>query len=158
MEFSTGMDVEVRSDEPGLKGSWYEGTIVRSMPKKNRVSVEYRTLVSDENESIPLREVVDLSLVRPSPPTLLDEEPAELEPSQRVDAFHLDGWWEGSVVKKDPKTSRYVVYFPDSDENIEFERSKLRVQQVWDGKKWVVSHEEEKKVCGVVFFFFFFSS
>ena len=134
-----GMEVEVSSDEAGLTGSWYEGTIVRCLRKRNRVTVQYRHLIREESETTPLREVIDCSLVRPRPPTV--EEPVMLELKQIVDAFHLDGWWVGYIVKKsNVETSTiYVVYFPDSNEEIEFERSQLRLHQDWDGVKWVAA-------------------
>eukprot|EP00268_Persea_americana_P025100 TRINITY_DN2444_c0_g1_i9.p1 TRINITY_DN2444_c0_g1~~TRINITY_DN2444_c0_g1_i9.p1 ORF type:complete len:605 (-),score=160.19 TRINITY_DN2444_c0_g1_i9:357-2171(-) len=138
-----GKEVEVRNDEVGLKGSWYEGTVIRCLRKKNRVTVQYRNLIHEKNETTPLREVINCSFVRPRPPTV--EEPLVLELNQRVDAFYLDGWWVGYIVKKSnakttsSSSTRYVVFFPDSNEEIEFERSQMRLHQDWDGVKWVAA-------------------
>ncbi|RWR81858.1 DUF724 domain-containing protein 2 [Cinnamomum micranthum f. kanehirae] len=138
-----GMEVEVRNDEVGLKGSWYEGTIIRCLRQKKRVAVQYRNLIHEENETTPLREVINCSFLRPRPPTV--EEPLVLELNQRVDAFYLDGWWVGYIVKKSnakttsTSSTTYVVFFPDSNEEIEFERSQMRLHQDWDGVKWVAA-------------------
>ncbi|GAB4830607.1 hypothetical protein Ancab_020373 [Ancistrocladus abbreviatus] len=65
--FPVGSEVEVTSDEEGFKGAWYVGKVLKSPPKslKNKLFIEYKSLLSDENGSEPLKEYVDVSFVRP---------------------------------------------------------------------------------------------
>ncbi|XP_077218782.1 agenet domain-containing protein [Tasmannia lanceolata] len=141
VKLSRGAVVEVRSYENGFVGAWFEAKVIRSMPKKNSVSVEYKDLMDDQDESKPLRETVDLSNVRPPPPL---ETHSLFQLNDRVDAFWNEGWWVG-VILKVLDEERYAVYFQDTKEEIEFERSNLRVHREWIGGKWVPNRSQNKK-------------
>ncbi|XP_042393330.1 protein AGENET DOMAIN (AGD)-CONTAINING P1-like [Zingiber officinale] len=59
--------VEVRSDD-GFFGAWYEATAASSLPQ-HRVEIVYSTIVDNDDPSLPLREIVLVSQLRPrSPP------------------------------------------------------------------------------------------
>jgi hypothetical protein len=66
MKLGNGDLVEVSSDEEGFTGTWFCARII----KKQGVGfiVEYRDLVTDEDETKQLREKVDNRRIRPSPP------------------------------------------------------------------------------------------
>ncbi|GAA0152661.1 hypothetical protein LIER_37535 [Lithospermum erythrorhizon] len=133
--FNKGSIVEVCLEDEGFRGSWYTATVLRSVSRRsNKVLLEFHTLMSDSKPtSKPLRQFVDVILVRPVPPResnrgfLVDEE---------VDAFHNDGWWEG-VVTDAYQVGRYSVFFRCSREQIEFAEEDLRLHREWVYGNWV---------------------
>ncbi|KAG9459295.1 hypothetical protein H6P81_003803 [Aristolochia fimbriata] len=134
--FVKGDHVEVRSDEPGFAGAWFEATILRGNPRKKRVLVEFKDLLNDD-ASRPLREFADVGDVRPRPPP----PPPPLGPHRefavgdKVEAFVRDGWWVGEVVGV-ANEARYIVRFVDGDES-EIGKSGLRTSLDWIDGKWV---------------------
>ncbi|XP_062180341.1 protein AGENET DOMAIN (AGD)-CONTAINING P1-like [Phragmites australis] len=130
-KFTQGIKVEISSDEEGLRGAWFEATVLKSVGSK--FLVEYDTLKADD-ENKPLTEAVEVRHIRPSPPRipvingfkLLDE----------VDAFWNDGWWVG-VVSKVLGDQRYMVYFRPWKEEMEFEHGQLRFHCDWMGGRWM---------------------
>jgi len=141
--YCVGEEVEVSSDKPGFKGSWYMATVIEPpIPKKyTRAKVEYRTLLTKEG-SEPLKEYIDECYMRPKPP---QEEFAaqDLELGGVVGAYCRDGWWTGEVVKV-LGDSRYRVYFKNPPDVIEFDRKDLRVHQEWLNGKWVRPDKRQK--------------
>ena len=127
--FRKGKEVEVSFDEEGFRGSWYTATVIRTVSKSNKIFVEFNTLMADDRGTKPLREFVNLILVRPIPP----REPNPIfQLSQEVDAFHNDGWWEG-VVTAVLENSRFSVFFRSSREELQFLNSDLRLHREWVG-------------------------
>ncbi|CAN6331309.1 unnamed protein product [Urochloa humidicola] len=130
-KFTQGVKVEVRSDDEGFRGAWFEATVLKSAGGK--FVVEYATLRADD-ETKPLTEAVEARHIRPSPPhfpvvdgfKLLDE----------VDAFCNDGWWVG-VVSKVISNQKYTVYFRPWKEEMEFEQGQLRFHSDWMGGRWM---------------------
>ncbi|KAL3814622.1 hypothetical protein ACJIZ3_015890 [Penstemon smallii] len=118
--FSPGAAVEVSSDEDGLEGAWFSGTI---------------NLKDDDDDTKLLREEVDGLRLRPSPPDV--EIVDRFEALEQVEALYNDGWWVG-VVAKVLKDDKYYVYFESSDEKLKFRHSDLRVHQEWINGKWVI--------------------
>ncbi|KAG9157187.1 hypothetical protein Leryth_004871 [Lithospermum erythrorhizon] len=94
--FNKGSIVEVCLEDEGFRGSWYTATVLRSVSRRsNKVLLEFHTLMSDSKPtSKPLRQFVDVILVRPVPPR---ESNRGFFVDEEVDAFHNDGWWEGVV-------------------------------------------------------------
>lgn len=136
-----GDKVEVSSEEEGMRGSWYTATVIRPVTKKTKkIYVEYDTLMSEEDESKPLRESVDAILVRPLPPR---EESRGFKLMEEVDAFYSDGWWEG-VVTQVLENSRYSVFFRTSREQIDFDETDLRVHREWVRGYWQPPLEESQ--------------
>lgn len=67
-----------------------------------------------------------------------DDDGKELEVNDVVDAFWLDGWWVGVVVKVlNAKT--YSVFFDDPPDLLVLKRSALRPHWDWVGGRWVRS-------------------
>lgn len=129
-----GMLVEVSSDEDGFQGAWFAATVVEPAGKDKYV-VEYKSLRTDDDTAF-LREEVDTQHIRPFPPETLVVDSFNL--LDEVDALYNDGWWVG-VISKVLKNSRYIVYFKDTNEEMEFEHSDLRLHQDWIDGKWVAS-------------------
>eukprot|EP00268_Persea_americana_P035176 TRINITY_DN3473_c0_g2_i1.p1 TRINITY_DN3473_c0_g2~~TRINITY_DN3473_c0_g2_i1.p1 ORF type:complete len:325 (+),score=51.65 TRINITY_DN3473_c0_g2_i1:150-1124(+) len=132
MDFGSGTPVEVRSDEEGFVGAWFAAKIVRAIDK-NMFTVEYQNLKTDDDSQL-LRETVYSQNIRPAPPDILESKSFRL--LEEVDAWYNDGWWVG-VISKVVKNSSYFVYFRDTEEEIEFKHSDLRLHQDWIGGKWV---------------------
>ncbi|XP_016447153.1 DUF724 domain-containing protein 10-like [Nicotiana tabacum] len=144
-----GSTVEVTSDEDELKGVWFEATVLGffGLPnsEKEEILVEYKSILADENSSAPLREYVDMSLVRPVPPK---EKIERFELNDPVDASHKDGWWTAAItgVLED---SRYKVTFQNPPEELEFGISDLRFHRDWVKGNWVrPGRKQETKKSG----------
>ncbi|KAB2598397.1 hypothetical protein D8674_001317 [Pyrus ussuriensis x Pyrus communis] len=138
--------VEVCSNEDGFKGAWFPAKIIDSKPlipatKKKRKSfsdgssnsfsptkavVQYETLLSDDDPDKPLTEFVEMGQIRPVPPD--DNVNRPFEPGDKVDAFHLDAWWPGVVIKREE--DEYTVGFMYPPDLLVVRRSELRSH--WD--------------------------
>lgn len=130
--FSVGTLVEVSSDEEGFVGAWFAATVVE--PKgKDKFIVQYQSLRTDDDSDF-LKEEIDILHIRPHPPVHVCHHFGLLH---EVDAFYNDGWWVG-VISKVLSNSRYVVYFRNSNEELEFPHSELRLHQDWINGKWVI--------------------
>ncbi|KAK8663398.1 hypothetical protein V6N13_083219 [Hibiscus sabdariffa] len=135
---SEGREVEVTSDEEGLRGAWFTCTVLK-LPEdktKGNVLVQYKHLLEDDNQT-PLTESVELSFIRPVPPELKIPGDKCFGVKEVVDAFHLDGWWTGSISEVLDNLNRYIVSFPDPPEEIEFSSSSLRPHWKWSNGRWV---------------------
>lgn len=134
MSLKKGVSVEVSSDEEGFSGAWFPATILRKIGSV--FLVEFRDLMTDDEKS-KLKEKVKAHLIRPEPPALnrqcffLNEE---------VDAYDQDGWWKGVVDGILPQ-NKYVIYFGQTLEKLEYDITKLRLHQDWIDGKWVSSSE-----------------
>jgi len=132
VKFSKGMLVEVSSDEDGFKGAWFAASIVEPVGK-DKYLVEYKSLRTEDDSGF-LREEVNTMHIRPPPPqTVVVDHFKKLE---EVDALYNDVWWVG-VVSKVNTFPKYVVYFKDTGEELEFKHSDLRPHQDWINGKWV---------------------
>ncbi|XP_039068757.1 DUF724 domain-containing protein 6-like [Hibiscus syriacus] len=135
---SEGREVEVSSDEEGFRGVWFTCTILKVLEDKtkDKVLVRYKHLLEDDNQT-PLTESVELSFIRPLPPVLKIPGDECFEINDVVDAFHLDGWWTGSISEVIDNRKRYIVSLPDPPEEIEFSYSNLRPHWKWANGRWV---------------------
>ncbi|CAM0145540.1 unnamed protein product [Urochloa decumbens] len=150
--FPLGAAVEVRSDEDGFAGSFYEATVVGYDPSGLSYVVAYATLSRSRDGGSPLREPAAVADVRPRPPTA---PPRAFAPHEMVEAFHNDGWWAGVVCAAPPPVGPeaegaeerhrrvYKVCFPTSRELLEFEEKALRPNRVFRGDRWVSAAEVE---------------
>ncbi|KAL8527171.1 hypothetical protein ACS0TY_005157 [Phlomoides rotata] len=147
--FKSGAEIEVSFEEEGFRGSWFSATVLRHVSKrtnkKPRLLVQFHTLTAgDDNckgNAQPLRETVDLVLVRPIPPR---ESQRRFNVGEDVDAFHSDGWWEGVVMSvNDDGGTTYAVFFRSSREQLLFQESQLRLHREWVNGKWVPPLEDE---------------
>ncbi|KAL8143894.1 hypothetical protein V2J09_016926 [Rumex salicifolius] len=141
-QFAVGSDIEVTSDEEGFRGIWFPAKLL-SLPSKkrrNKYFVEYKSLVSEENESDPLTEFVDPSFLRPALTTEEGDE-GSFEVNDVVEAYHLDGWWIGVVVAVLGERI-YRVFFNNPPEEVEYERSSLRLHKDWVDGKWILPEKK----------------
>ncbi|XP_040257265.1 DUF724 domain-containing protein 7-like isoform X1 [Aegilops tauschii subsp. strangulata] len=146
-----GAEVEVRSDDPGFAGSFYEATVAGHLltaGRRGRYTVAYTTLLADDGDDEPLTETAAAGNVRPRPPP--PEAGREFAVHEMVEAFHNDGWWAGvvsavlprPVIDRDRRQPRaYVVTFPTSRETLEFGEADLRPHRVFEGGRWVPAAE-----------------
>lgn len=142
--FPEGSLIEVKTDEEGFKDVYFLATVIPIPAKfkgknykskrKNKLYVEYQSLLADDNGSDLLREFVDLKFVRPAPP------PSEIvegfEVNDAVDAYYSDGWWIG-VVKEVQIGPKFVVTFQNPPDVLDFGISNLRVHWDWVDGRWV---------------------
>ncbi|WOL06050.1 hypothetical protein Cni_G14782 [Canna indica] len=142
--FPAGARVEIRSDDDGFRGAWYEATVIRRVSPR-LYEVAYAALVEDDDPSRPLHEVVRSSNIRPQPPSSASTGGFGLH--DLIEAFHNDGWWAGaiSIVLDGPVTGRYIVSFPTSREEVELEASKIRRHLLWISGRWVPAAEQGSK-------------
>ncbi|OEL37273.1 hypothetical protein BAE44_0001708 [Dichanthelium oligosanthes] len=97
--FPLGAPVEVRSDDSGFAGSFYEATVVGYQRNGLGYVVAYSTLTRSRDGGSPLRELAAAVDVRPRPPPA---PPREFAVHEMVEAFHNDGWWAGVVCAVPP--------------------------------------------------------
>lgn len=148
--FGVGSKVEVRSNNDGFQGAWFEAVVTKSLSKRRRCGVVYSTLVADESSQDPLKEVVLCSFIRPRPRPPNSSQVFEVH--QCVEAFHNEGWWSGVVseLPEEGGDGSYVVCFPTTREEFRFEAAKLRKHMEWVRGEWVPV--EENQVISVVSF------
>ncbi|KAK9704731.1 hypothetical protein RND81_07G007500 [Saponaria officinalis] len=138
--FGRGTQVEVSSDEEGFRGAWYVATVVKHSESKDKMLVEYDSLLSDE-KGVPLRESVDVKYVRPTPP--LDKPGLKFRVNDVVDAYYQDGWWSGVITQVINNSSRgkeeeYKVLFSNPAHEIVFASSQLRLHRSWLHGTWLL--------------------
>ncbi|CAH9137316.1 unnamed protein product [Cuscuta epithymum] len=159
-----GSLVEVRSREEGFVGAWFEAVVLgpadphlSSLPtsassnnKKKKVWVEYRTLISDNDEddepNKPLRKLVSPYVIRPRPPPNYTTNKGFVL-YDIVDAFYKGGWWTGFVTGVLESSSRYLVTLRNPPEELEFGPSDLRFHRRWVKGKWM-EPEKNKSAAG----------
>ena len=127
-----GAKVEVRSDEEGYQGAWYDAIVVDSL-QNGKYLVEYLTLKTDDLTE-QLKEEADASDIRPFPPDI--EHCHRFALREWVDAWYNDGWWEGQVSSV-LSGFKYRVYFWPTKEELEFKHCHLRPHQEWIDGRWV---------------------
>ncbi|KAF9688186.1 hypothetical protein SADUNF_Sadunf02G0170900 [Salix dunnii] len=146
--FNKGEEVEVSSEEEGFRGAWYLATILEfpkpqsqatlksASKKKRKAIVQYKTLVTEDG-SAPLVEQIDPHLIRPLPPKDLLENDGFFQENEAIDASLRDGWWSGVVKKVLDGESRYMVYFDNPPDVLEFDAKALRLHLDWVDGNWV---------------------
>lgn len=157
--FPVGTPVEVRSDESGFDGSYYEATVAGHQRRRSGLGyvVTYATLTrSKDDGGSPLQELAAAADVRPRPPPPPSPSPLRpgFAPHDMVEAFHNDGWWAGVVVSAVVPTTEaaaaagrrrggrlFKVCFPTSRELLEFEEAALRPNRVFRGGCWIPAAE-----------------
>ncbi|KAL6146648.1 hypothetical protein ACLB2K_057326 [Fragaria x ananassa] len=106
--------------------------------------VQYKNLVEEYDESVPLKETVMADEVRPMPPEVT--EASEFHIGNRVDANDLDGWWVGTISTEKNVYGFHYVFFETTGEEIAYPLWKLRVHQAWRNGKWEVSSKKRKRL------------
>ncbi|XWS08456.1 hypothetical protein CRYUN_Cryun40dG0004100 [Craigia yunnanensis] len=136
-KFQKDDEVEVTSDEEGFRGSWFSAVVVEYIGN-DKYLVEYLTLKTEDG--MPLREEAKAHHVRPCPPGLSCV--ASFGLREVVDAWYNDGWWVG-VISRVLTGTTYAVYFSLTNEELEFDHSKLRLHRDWMNGKWILASEEK---------------
>ncbi|XP_034904083.1 DUF724 domain-containing protein 6 isoform X5 [Populus alba] len=143
--FSKGEEVEVSSEQEGFRGAWYLATILDfptpSQPqsaseKKRKAIVQYKTLVTEDGPA-PLLEQVDPQLIRPLPPQDSLKNGGVFQENEAIDASLRYGWWSGVVKKVLDRGARYMVYFDNPPDVLDFDAKDLRIHLDWVDGKWV---------------------
>ncbi|XP_034904081.1 DUF724 domain-containing protein 6 isoform X3 [Populus alba] len=156
--FSKGEEVEVSSEQEGFRGAWYLATILDfptpSQPqsaseKKRKAIVQYKTLVTEDGPA-PLLEQVDPQLIRPLPPQDSLKNGGVFQENEAIDASLRYGWWSGVVKKVLDRGARYMVYFDNPPDVLDFDAKDLRIHLDWVDGKWV-RPEMQQQATGSVF-------
>ncbi|OMP09416.1 hypothetical protein COLO4_05529 [Corchorus olitorius] len=143
-----GSEVEISSNDPGFRGSWFTGTIIKRAPQSarknsnsaaNQFVVQYTHLFEDEAGTMPLQETINAADLRPLAPR---ERVRKFKFGEEVDAYHDDGWWEG-VITKELENGKFDVYFKGSKEQLEFGEDQLRLHREWANGSWDPPLEED---------------
>ncbi|KAI3497896.1 hypothetical protein L2E82_13864 [Cichorium intybus] len=152
-EYTIGSEIEVLSQDSGIKGVWFKALIIKK--HKDKIKVRYQDLKDAVDESLNLEEWVLTSrvavldemgirysgrmTVRPSRFLKKVDFFADFDVGCVVDAWWNDGWWEGIVVEKenDEKDGNKIhVYFPWEKKRLIFGCKDLRFSQEWFGGEW----------------------
>ncbi|CAI0392012.1 unnamed protein product [Linum tenue] len=87
MKFTQGMQVEVTTDEDGLKGAWFAATIIEPSGEDEYL-IEYKTLTNDDDTEF-LREDIRACNIRPCPPEIIVVDGFKV--MDEVDAYYNEG-------------------------------------------------------------------
>ncbi|XP_027909132.1 uncharacterized protein LOC114168490 [Vigna unguiculata] len=158
-----GSQVEVLSQDSGMRGCWFTASVVKR--HKYKVKVQYRDIQDAVDETKKLEEWVLASrisvpdslglrmhgrtIVRPAPLSDKRELSWVGDVGSVVDAWWHDGWWEGLVVQRDSEAN-YHVYFPGENVVSVFGSGNLRQAQDWVGNEWVNVRERPDLVASVL--------
>lgn len=158
-----GSQVEVLSQDSGMRGCWFTASVVKR--HKYKVKVQYQDIQDAVDETKKLEEWVLASrisvpdslglrmhgrtVVRPAPLSNKRELSWVGDVGSIVDAWWHDGWWEGLVVQKDSEAN-YHVYFPGENVVSVFGSGNLRQAQDWVGNEWVNVRERPDLVPSVL--------
>ncbi|KAG8385859.1 hypothetical protein BUALT_Bualt03G0089000 [Buddleja alternifolia] len=142
-------NIELLSQDSGMRGCWLRCKILRSSPKLLRV--QYYDIDDVDGpgkleEWVPASRVADPDsvgvrcggrlTVRPWPNW--DSTNLRYEVGAAADAWWCDGWWEGVVLGRNSAGgSSFQVYFPGEHKFRTVERKNMRVSKDWVDNKWV---------------------
>lgn len=155
--FGVGEDIEVLSEDSGLRGCWFRCKILRASKKHLKVVyldlepaagpgnveewiVAYRVAAPDKLQMRCLGRLT----IRPFPPPEIRFCccGACFSIGAAVDAWWCDAWWEGVVVSSNKFPGNNAdnclrVYFPGENMFQNVEKKNLRSSKDWVGNKWV---------------------
>jgi hypothetical protein len=147
LDFKAGDEIEILSQDSGLRGCWFKATITRRVSK--RLKVRYEKLQNEDGEGN-LEEwvsawrlagaeksgirVTGRTTVRPF--ATFNISPGDCNIGQPVDAWWNDGWWEGIIVNKE-SSGDIQVYFPGEGDMSSFKIEDLRTSRDWVNDSWI---------------------
>ncbi|KAL6974965.1 hypothetical protein U1Q18_042788 [Sarracenia purpurea var. burkii] len=158
-----GSQVEVLSQDSGLRGCWFRAVVIKK--HKDKIKVQYQDIKDAADETNSLEEWVLASKVlcpdplglrmcgrtsiRPTP--LVNERKVSVivNVGMVVDVWWHDGWWEGIVIKKEME-DKIRVYFPGENKDSIFGSSDLRRSQEWFGNRWEDIKERQDLVTSIL--------
>ncbi|KAG6759647.1 hypothetical protein POTOM_036131 [Populus tomentosa] len=145
-----GSEVEVLSQDSGIRGCWFRASIIKK--HKDKVKVRYQDISDAADEANKLEEWVLASrvaapdqlairiggrtVVRPTPQLNKERAASIADVGTAVDAWWNDAWWEGVVVQKESE-DRIHVFFPGEKKESVFCCYDLRLSQEWVGNEWM---------------------
>ncbi|KAJ8526213.1 hypothetical protein K7X08_028690 [Anisodus acutangulus] len=157
--FEVGDNLEVLSQDSGMRGCWFRCKILQVSQK--RLKVQYDDILDcdgPENleEWVPSPRVADSDklgmrytgrlTVRPRPPEGSSDHSFEV--GAAVDAWWSGGWWEGVVAGfHDRRRSHLQVYFPGENRLLEIERKNVRISRDWINDKWMEVEGKKDRKC-----------
>lgn len=159
---NVGSMVEVLSQDSGLRGCWFRATIIKK--HKSKVKLLYCDIKDAENEDKNLEEwvlasriaVQDEMGVRLNGRTTIRPSGAHnakvsavISVGTIVDAWWLDGWWEGIVIEKE-SCGKLQVYFPGEKLVAGFTHADLRRSHEWVGGTWKELSERQDIVVSIL--------
>ncbi|CAH1416885.1 unnamed protein product [Lactuca virosa] len=152
-EYTIGSEVEVLSQDSGIRGVWFKGVVIKKHNEK--LKVRYQDIKDAGDESKNLEEWILSSrvgvddefgmrlsgrmTVRPSRMLKKSDVLVDVDVGCVVDAWWNDGWWEGIVVDKElegKNGNRIHVYFPWEKKRLIFGCKDLRYSQEWFKGEW----------------------
>lgn len=149
-----GSEVEVLSQDSGIRGCWFRALIIKM--HKNKVKVRYQDIQDVENEANNLEEwilatriaapdqlgirICGRTIIRPPPEFNKGGVSCGLDVGTAVDVWWHDAWQEGIVVHKESE-DRFHIYFPGERQESVFGRADLRHSQEWLGSGWMHINE-----------------
>ncbi|PSR84930.1 DUF724 domain-containing protein [Actinidia chinensis var. chinensis] len=159
-----GSQIEVLSQDSGLRGCWFRASIIKK--HKDKVKVQYQDIRDAADEARHLEEWVLASkiavpdplglrmygrtTIRPTPPSNKGKVPLFLSAGTVVDVWWHDGWWEGIVLQKESE-DKICVYFPGEKQELLFGSCDLRHSQEWWGNGWGVIKERPDLASSILY-------
>lgn len=147
--FTIGAQVEILSQDSGIRGCWLRAMIIKK--HKNKVKIQYQDIKDADDEAKNLEEWVltsklaaadafgarisGRSILRPCPMYNTGKVSWAVNSGCIVDAWWHNGWWEGIVVEKESEDKLHVCLLGEKREMI-FGRGDLRHSQEWLGGGW----------------------
>jgi hypothetical protein len=151
--YEVGSEVEVLSQDSGIRGCWFRASIIKK--HKDKVKVRYVDIQDASDEANKLEEWVLSSkvacpdhlgfrmdgraVVRPAPQPNKGRVSWVAHVGTVVDVWRHDGWWEGIVIHV--SDDEFHLFFPAEKQESFFSRLELRHSQEWLGNQWIQMKE-----------------